>query len=365
MSHEIRTPMNGILGMAELLSQTSLSKEQTQMLDTIRDSGDALLTVINDILDLARIEAGKLSLSVKPFAPADLLRRMERLHGACAQTKGLDLTLSLGPGLERARMGDRDRLGQILENLIGNAVKFTEAGSVNIKAEEPDAHTLRVCIHDTGLGMTEGQLARVFEEFEQADNSVTRRFGGSGLGLAIVRKLVGLMDGDLRITSTPGIGTQVELYVPLPLAEFSGPEEAETAPVPTELRSGLHLLVAEDNSTNAVILGAMLKQLGMTSEFASNGQDACERWQPDKFDVLLFDISMPVMDGIDALATIRERALSLGVAPPLAVAATANVMHDQIAEYLRSGFSGVLGKPYKIAELQALLSGVLKARVAE
>lgn len=365
MSHEIRTPMNGILGMAELLSQTSLSKDQIQMLDTIRESGDALLTVINDILDLSRIEAGKLALTSKPFAPADLLRRMERLHGASARMKGLDLTLSLGPGLDRARMGDRDRLGQIFENLIGNAVKFTEAGSVNIKAEAPDAQTLRVCIHDTGLGMTKCQLGRVFEEFEQADNSVTRRFGGSGLGLSIVRKLVELMDGDLKISSTPGLGTQVELKLPLPLAECDGPIQVESMPAPTALRAGLHLLVAEDNRTNTAILAAMLTKLGLTAEFATNGQDACERWQPDTFDLLLFDISMPVMDGIDALATIRQRALDMGVAPPLAVAATANVMQDQIAEYMRKGFSAVLGKPYKRSELQAILSEVLKVHVAE
>jgi len=213
--------------------------------------------------------------------------------------------------------------------------------------------------------MTKCQLGRVFEEFEQADNSVTRRFGGSGLGLSIVRKLVELMDGDLKISSTPGLGTQVELKLPLPLAECDGPIQVESMPAPTALRAGLHLLVAEDNRTNTAILAAMLTKLGLTAEFATNGQDACERWQPDTFDLLLFDISMPVMDGIDALATIRQRALDMGVAPPLAVAATANVMQDQIAEYMRKGFSAVLGKPYKRSELQAILSEVLKVHVAE
>ena len=364
MSHEIRTPMNGILGMAELLSQTPLHSEQAYMLETIRDSGDALLKIINDILDLARVEAGKLDLSVQPFVPADLLHRLERLHGASARLKGLDMVLTLEQGLEHARLGDRDRLGQVLGNLIGNAVKFTDAGHVRIDAKLKDAQTLWVCISDTGLGMTQGQVARVFDEFEQADNSVTRRFGGSGLGLAIVRKLVELMQGQLQIFSTPGRGTQVELHLPLPRAQASRLREDAPEQAITPILSDLHVLVAEDNRTNATILAAMLKRLGVTAEFACNGQEACDLWHPGKFDVLLFDISMPVMDGIDALATLRQRAIESGSAPPLAVAATANVMQGQVARYAEIGFSAVLSKPYKTTELHAILSTMSQNLVA-
>ena len=359
MSHEIRTPMNGILGMAELLASTSLSTDQHEMLETITESGDALLSILNDILDLARIEAGKMTLTRTAFAPADLLRRLERLHGANAQLKGLSLKLILDDGMKAPRLGDQDRLGQVLGNLIGNAVKFTATGGVDISACSENSKMISIRVCDTGPGMSAEQLARVFDEFEQADNSVTRSHGGSGLGLAIVRKLVALMDGTITIKSVPKQGTEVELRVPLPVADDVKPLEAVPVPKSDFARRGIRALVAEDNRTNVTILAAMLKKLGIEADFARDGAEACALWLPRKYDLMIFDISMPVMDGIDALARIRDIANASSAPLPPAIAATANVMQDQIAKYTTCGFGTVLKKPYKKEDLERALCQLL------
>lgn len=363
MSHEIRTPMNGILGMAELLAETPLREDQSRMLATIRDSGDALLTVLNDILDLARIEAGKMTVTISPFVPAALLERLERLHGANAQLKGLSLVLRLAEGLDQPRLGDQDRLGQIVGNLIGNAVKFTAAGTVYVDAAIVDDDFFQIEIVDTGMGMSADQLARVFEEFEQADNSVTRRHGGSGLGLAIVRKLVELLEGTISINSEIGRGTRVLVRMPMPKASVIPIPVRTNAPKRRSALRGLRVLVAEDNRTNAMILATILDRLGVKADFATNGQEACALWAPGKYDFMLFDISMPVMDGLDALEHISERAQGLRLTLPPAIAATANVMQDQVSQYLNSGFKAVLGKPYKSEELVSVFCDLLDLSV--
>ncbi len=364
MSHEIRTPMNGILGMIDLLSETPLSNEQTGMIRVIRESGDALLGIINDILDLARIEAGKLSLDPQPFVPADLLARVCALHRVSARNKGIDLHLNLRDEVSGAFLGDSTRLGQVMNNIIGNAVKFTERGEVRVDMEKRTDGVLEFVVSDTGIGMTADQITRIFDEFEQADNSITRRFGGSGLGLPIVRKLIEIMGGQIGIESTPGVGTCVRVAVELPSAIPPAQISASPQSVAACDLAGVRILVAEDNPTNTRILQTMLRQIGADADFVANGRAAVEAWQKREYDLLLLDIRMPEVGGIDALHQIRTRCQETGRPPPPAIAATANVMEEQVAEYLAKGFDGVLPKPYKKAELIATLNAVREGRIA-
>ena len=364
MSHEIRTPLNGVLAMADLLAETSLDDTQENMLATIRDSGWSLLALLNDILDLARVESGKLGLDQKPFDLSDLIARIVALHSVNARAKGIEFIIHYAPGSQNYRMGDETRIMQVLHNLIGNAVKFTERGAVSLMVFSDDPQGLRFIIRDTGIGMSQGQVARIFNAFEQAEAGTARRFGGSGLGMTIVRKLLALMDGDIRIDSTLGKGTTIEIqtkitavtrcFAPAPVAPIS--READATGV-TSLQ-GRRVLVADDNATNRKILAAMLSRLGMDARFAENGAKACDLWRIEAFDLVLLDISMPVMDGLQALRIMRAEAAATGRPQPVVVAVTANVMTDQVAQYLAEGFAGTLAKPLRRQDLE---QGLLRA----
>ena len=355
MSHEIRTPLNGVLGMAELLSDALTDPVHRQMITTIRESGEGLLNVLNDILDLAKVEAGKLDLESMPFVPRDLAAKVEAMYSLRAQDKGLSFSVLCDGGSAMARMGDPHRTLQVLHNLVNNAIKFTHQGEITVTFRSRGAEPLVIEIADTGIGMTPEQVSRAFEDFEQADGAVTRRYGGTGLGLSISRRLLTLMGGRITVTSTLGCGTLMRLELPLPLAETPVAAEPAAEPDLPSVR-GLRALVADDNATNRLILKAMLGALGVHVTIVEDGARAVAAWRPAAFDVLLLDISMPEMDGIAALSAIRDKAVAEGEPRVPAVAVTANAMKHQIAGYFEAGFDGYVGKPFRREDLARVLS---------
>ncbi|MFN7222669.1 MAG: PAS domain S-box protein [Paracoccaceae bacterium] len=357
MSHELRTPLNGVLGMVDLLAEGALDPAQRCMLDTIRESGMHLLSIVNDLLDIAKIESGKLDLDLAPLRLADLAARIEAMHGLAARRKGVSLRIGFGLGADRMRLGDPTRVLQILHNLVGNAVKFTEAGSVDVEVREDtqDGNRVVIVVTDTGIGMSDDQTAFVFEEFIQGDGSITRRFGGTGLGLPIVRRLVELMDGEIVLLSTLGAGTTVT--VTLPMAACAVPDAELPQPPPMPQFRGQRALLAEDNATNRMILRAMLTRLGYSVTLAQDGDEAVAEWAPDRFDLVLLDISMPRKDGLTALQELVRKANGAPLPPVLAV--TANAMAQHLQDYRDAGFSEVVTKPVTI---EVLAGAILRAQ---
>lgn len=355
MSHELRTPLTAVLGMADLLRPRMQDPESVEMIDTIRSSGEGLLAVLNDVLDLARIEAGKLTIEPLPFDPAELVARAQALFRPRAQAAGLELSVHVDDGVG-ARVGDANRILQVLTNLIGNAIKFTPQGGVRLRLAADGPAGLAISIDDDGIGMTEEAQRRVFHEFEQAESSTARRFGGTGLGLAITRQLVELMGGTITVASRVGQGTRFDVRLPAPPAPAQALEPpAVVAADDVGVLAGLSVLVADDNAANRRILAAILGGLGLRVTLAEDGRAAVAAAAASPFDLLLLDISMPGLDGPAALAAIRRAEVAARRVPRPALAVTAHAMRHQIEEFLAAGFAGHIAKPYARAALVATL----------
>lgn len=360
ISHEIRTPLNGILGMAQAMSREAMSGCQRERLRVLQQSGATLLTLLNDMLDMAKIEAGKIQLETLDFDPEALGRDACDAFGAIATEKGLVLTFETH-GPRGAYRGDPTRVRQILYNLIGNAVKFTDQGCVDVRLElEPAGFAFAV--QDTGVGFSDEARASLFEKFSQGDATTTRRFGGSGLGLPISRDLARLMDGDIRVDSRPGAGSIFR--VALPLARSGSPIAAPPAPPVTERIAAvpgerLAILVAEDNPTNQLVLRSLLAGAGGDLEVVEDGSLALEAWRRRAFDLILMDINMPVMDGVSATRAIRaEERAGARVRTPI-IALTANAMDHQRHDYLAAGLDAHVSKPIDVTVLFTAIAEVL------
>jgi signal transduction histidine kinase/CheY-like chemotaxis protein len=355
VSHEIRTPLHGILGMTQVLARdAALSDDQQARIGLIRQSGHQLLELLNDLLDLAKIEAGKLTLQAVDFQPAAIAKAACAPFENLAADKGLTLELHLAALEGAVWMGDPLRLQQVLANLVSNAVKFTAAGRITVRAELNSAGEAEFRVTDTGIGIPQDRLAEVFEKFAQLESAKDRRFGGTGLGLALSRELAELMGGVLEAESAPGVGSVFRLRLPVTCAAAAAQDRDEVCAAPAGPLN-VRILAAEDNATNQVILRALLEPLGAQLTLVGDGSEAIEAYRAGGFDLVLMDIQMPVTDGVSAAREIRSlEARERRPRTPI-IALSANVMAHQVAEYRAAGMDAVVGKPF---EAEALWSAV-------
>jgi signal transduction histidine kinase/CheY-like chemotaxis protein len=352
ISHEIRTPLNGMLGMAQAMTGESLAPAQAERLAVLRHSGEALMTILNDVLDLSKIEAGKLAVEDVDFDLAEVVAASERAYAPIAAAKGLSLSLHLAPEASGAFRGDPHRVRQIADNLVSNALKFTSQGGVRIEVRRP-GEMIEISVADTGQGLTEAQLDSLFQRYTQADPTQPRTHGGTGLGLAICRELARLMDGDVHAESVLGEGSTFTLCLPLaPAVAAPASTAPDQRPLPLAPAStGIRVLAADDNSTNRLVLQTLLHQAGIEPVIVDDGVQAVEAWRAGEWDLILLDIQMPELDGPGAARIIRAEEARDGRLRTPIIAVTANVMTHQMGEYFAAGMDACVAKPIDVQRL--------------
>ena len=367
MSHEIRTPLNGVLAMAQILNVGELSPVQRERVEVIRRSGEDLLAVLNDVLDISRIEAGKMEIESGEVDAETLGHNVHAVFDSVAATKkNLAFQVEVAPSAFGARRGDPTRVGQILNNLVSNAIKFTPEGLVRVVVEglgPGGAQGLKFTITDTGVGIPADKLGMLFEKFTQADNSNTRRFGGTGLGLALCRELAQMMRGDIEVQSVEGQGSVFTATLPLPrvadaiAGEVAGVEEDNERP--------LRILAAEDIPTNQLVLRTVLESFGVDLHMVDNGREAVEAWGQGAYDVILMDIQMPEMDGVAATLAIRAAEERSGRVRTPIIAVSANAMAHHVKEYMAAGMDGHVAKPIELVKLHTAIETAIAGRDAK
>ena len=356
MSHEIRTPLNAIIGFTNLLGKKEMDKESTHFINTIRQSGENLLSIVNDVLDLSKIEAGMMRIEYAPFSIRNTLHNVEMMFASKAAGKSLQLEVSIDPGVPDLLIGDVTRLTQILVNLVENAIKFTQQGYIRVclavMSTDDDVASVQFAVSDSGIGIDEEKLSRIFERFEQAEDSVTREYGGTGLGLSIVRELTILQNGNINAESTPGKGTTINVQLP-----FKIPSETTFVNTPVVAAqslvkdSELHILAVEDNPINRDLIRHLLNQWNCKCDLAVNGNDAIQLLKLKEYDLILLDIQMPEMDGYTTAQEIRN---TLKLKTPV-IAMTAHAMQGEREKCLSYGMNEYIAKPIREEKLLGVI----------